>query len=187
MISNSLDFNQLYHTYHPRFVLYANSYVRDIDVAKDLTTDAFVSFWERRNILPKDTNIPAFILITLKNKCLNHLRHTKVKMKALNLIQDNMIRELQLRIVTLEASNPEDLFSTDLKILIQKTLKTLPSKTYEIFVLSRVQNKPHKIIAEKLGISTKSVEFHITKALACLRKNLKDYLHIFLIIYSLYY
>ena len=52
----------------------------------------------------------------------------------------------------------------------------MPEQSRDIFILSRYQNTPNKMIAEKLGISIKSVEFHITKALRILRVELKDYL-----------
>ena len=60
------------------------------------------------------------------------------------------------------------------------TLDLLPERTREIFIMSRIQNLPHKEIAEKLNISYKSVEFHITKALRELRIQLKDYLPFFI-------
>ena len=52
----------------------------------------------------------------------------------------------------------------------------MPEQSRDIFILSHYQNTPNKMIAEKLGISIKSVEFHITKALKILRTELKDYL-----------
>ena len=52
----------------------------------------------------------------------------------------------------------------------------MPNQSRQIFIFSRYQNTPNKKIAEQLGISVKSVEFHITKALKILRTELKDYL-----------
>ena len=83
--------------------------------------------------------------------------------------------ELNLRIATLEACNPEKLFSDELQSLVDKALETLPEQTRDIFVRSRYNNQSHKEIAVALGISTKTVEFHITKALKVLRVALKDY------------
>ena len=83
--------------------------------------------------------------------------------------------ELNLRIATLEACNPEKLFSDELQSLVDKALETLPEQTRDIFVRSRYNNQSHKEIAAALDISTKTVEFHITKALKVLRVALKDY------------
>ena len=52
----------------------------------------------------------------------------------------------------------------------------MPNQSRQIFIMIRYQNTPNKKIAEQLGISVKSVEFHITKALKILRTELKDYL-----------
>ena len=52
----------------------------------------------------------------------------------------------------------------------RQTLESLPEKTRTIFIMSRYENKTHKEIAEHLDLSTKSIEFHITKALGVLRK-----------------
>ena len=66
-------------------------------------------------------------------------------------------------------------------LVVDKALETLPEQTRDIFIRSRYNNQSHKDIAEALGVSTKTVEFHITKALK---------FHIFAIIfvcYLLYY
>ena len=92
-----------------------------------------------------------------------------------------MDRVRRLKITTLEACDPEELFSSEAQRLIDETLESLPEKTRTIFIMSRYENKTHKEIAEHLGLSTKSIEFHISKALGVLRKRLKDYLPFFLI------
>lgn len=76
----------------------------------------------------------------------------------------------------MEACNPEKIFSEELQYLVNKALVSLPEQTRDIFIRSRYNNQSHKEIAETLGISTKTVEFHINKALKILRVALKDYL-----------
>ena len=85
----------------------------------------------------------------------------------------------EYRIATLEACEPYEIAAEAQKI-VNDTLDLLPERTREIFIMSRIQNLPHKEIAEKLNISYKSVEFHITKALRELRIQLKDYLPFFI-------
>lgn len=171
-----LLFNQLFTEYQPRFVLYANTYVRDMNIAEDLVNEAFMKFWINKDTINIDSNIPAYILTILKNKCLNHLRHKEIENKAFASIQEHLAWELQLRISTLEASDPEELFSSDLRNKIDDAISRLPEKTMTVFKLSRLQNKSNNEIARMLGITTKGVEFHITKALSLLRKALKGYI-----------
>ena len=92
-----------------------------------------------------------------------------------------MDRVRKLKITTLEACNPEELFSSEAQQLVDKALDSLPEKTRTIFIMSRYENKKHKEIAEHFNLSTKSIEFHISKALDVLRKELKDYLPLFII------
>lgn len=97
-------------------------------------------------------------------------------MKAEEAINTHKQRELDLRISTLEACEPATIFDTEIQRIVYKTLEQLPEQSRHIFILSRYHNTPNKKIAEQLGISIKSVEFHITKTLKLLRLELKDYL-----------
>ncbi len=178
-------FNRLYSDYRTRFVRFAYSYVRDIAIAEDIVTEAFVAYWENKDTISNNSNIPAYILTIVKNKCLNYLTRSELKIKTLTNLQENAQWELNLRISTLEACNPDELFSEEIQAIVEKTLSSLPPKTLEVFQLSRYKNKTHKEIAEILGITTKGVEFHITKALSQLRINLKDYIFFLILLFFL--
>jgi RNA polymerase sigma-70 factor (ECF subfamily) len=91
--------------------------------------------------------------------------------------------ELDFRINTLEACDPAEIFSAEIQKIVSDTLSEMSQRTLEIFVLSRYKNKSHKEIAEKLGITTKGVEFHISKALSLLRLKLKDYLSLWIALF----
>ncbi len=174
--SDLQSFNQLYTEYYAGFLRFANSYIRDMAVAEDVVSDSFIAYWENKNNLPSDSNTPAYILTTIKNKCLNHLQQKELQGRTLAKLQDHAHWELDLRISTLEACDPEKLFSDEIQKIVDTTLASLPQKTIEVFTLSRYKNKTHKEIASLLDITTKGVEFHITKALTKLRANLKDYM-----------
>lgn len=85
-------------------------------------------------------------------------------------------RELSLRISTLKACEPEQIFDNEIQHIVHKALEHMPQQSRTIFMLSRYQNLPNRQIAEQLHISLKTVEAHITKALRILRLELKDYL-----------
>ena len=169
------SFNQLYKEFQRRFVRFANTYVRDLTTAEDITIEAMMYYWENRGKLAPDSNVPAYILTVIKHKCLNYLQRLRTREEIVEYLKDCDTWELNLRIATLEACNPEKLFTDELQSLVDKALETLPEQTREIFVRSRYNNQSHKEIAVALGISTKTVEFHITKALKVLRVALKDY------------
>lgn len=177
-------FNQLFTNYQGRFIRFANTYVRDIAVAEDFTIEALMYYWENRHSLKENSNIPAFILTVIKNKCLNYLQHLQVREDVNAQLLNHAEWELNTRISTLEACDPNELFTAEALEIVNKTLACLPEQTRAVFIMSRYDNKSHKEIAEVLGITTKGVEYHISKALKKLHANLKDYYPVFL--YLLY-
>lgn len=179
-------FNDLYAKNYPKFVRFAYNYVRDMSIAEDFTTEAFMAYWSNRDTLAQDINPRAYILTAIKNKSLNHLRNVELRENILKKISEQAKWEIDMRISTLEACDPNEMFSTELQKLVDEALAKMPAKTMEIFILSRYQDKTHKEIAEIMGMSTKGVEFHISKALKILRKELKDYLGSFLLLLFLH-
>jgi RNA polymerase sigma-70 factor (ECF subfamily) len=82
-----------------------------------------------------------------------------------------------LSINTLQACDPEFLFSEEMERIIAETLQSLPKKTRQIFVLNRFEGLSYHEIAEKMNLSGKTIEYHISRALRELRISLK-YLYI---------
>lgn len=173
-------FNRLFTNYKVRFVHFARTYIDDEMMAEDIAVEGLMYYWENRKKLDAHSNIPAYILTVVKHKCLDHLRRLHTQEDYIKYLQDYELRKLNLRIATLEACNPERIFSEELQNLVDKTLDSLPAQTRDIFIRSRYNNQSHKKIAEALGLSVKAVEFHITKALKVFRIALKDYLPLFL-------
>jgi len=169
-------FNDLFNTYQGRFIRFAYSYVRDKDLAEDFTNEALSYYWENRKNLKSDSNIPAYILKVIKNKCLNHLQHQQVHLEVTSILMEHQQWELQTRISGLQACDPENVFRQEIIEIVDRTLNKLPEQTRRVFRMSRIENKSHKEIAEYLGITVKGVDFHIAKALKVLRRNLNDYI-----------
>jgi RNA polymerase sigma-70 factor (ECF subfamily) len=169
------NLNVLYQSYNERFVRFAKTYVSVREVAEDIVMESFMCYWENRLKLSPDSNVPAYISTLIKNKCLNYLHRLRTQEEAEKYLSNLETWELNLQISTLEACNPEKLFSREAEQLVNKALKLLPEKTHEIFIRSRYLDQSHKEIAESLGISAKGVEYHITKALKVLKTALKDY------------
>lgn len=173
-------FNQLFADYQGRFIRFANSYVRDLAVAEDITVESLMYYWENRHTLPQDTNIPAYVLTTIKHKCINHLEHLRVREEYSEKMQAHAAWALNTRISTLKACDPNELFTKEIQELVDKTLASLPEQTCKVFQLSRYENKSQKEIATLLGITSKGVEYHISKALTALRAVLKEHIFIYL-------
>ena len=83
---------------------------------------------------------------------------------------------LQTKINTLEACNPDYLISGEIKSIIDNTLQQLPNNTKRIFLMSRTEGLSYSVIAKKMNLSQKSIEYHISKALEQFRISLKDFI-----------
>jgi len=176
MDAENRTFSQLFIDYHSRFVRFANSYVRDMPTAEDIVSDAIIYYWENKIRLADDTNVPAYILTTIKNKCLNHLEHIRVKENVLNELHTNAQWDLDIRIATLSALEPTELYTKEIYEIVNRALQKLPEKTQLIFSKSRFEKQSNKEIAVSCNMSIKTVEAHITTALKLLHKELSDYL-----------
>lgn len=181
-ISNDIAiFNKLFNDYYQQFVRFAMGYIKDEAKAQDFVSDAYASYWEKKEMLANDTNAPGYILTIVRNNCLNYLRHKKVKQKAAEEFIEHAQWVLNTKINTLEACNPDKIFSEEINQIIATTINKLPERTAEIFRMSRFEHLSHLEIAKTLNLSTKSIEYHISKTLNELRLNLKDFLTILLL------
>lgn len=172
-------FNRLFGEYQQRFIRFAGTYVSDAATAEDIVMESFMAAWEKRDMLSASA-FPPYALTIVKNKCLNHLRSQGVRLRAAEDIHSHGARMLRTRISTLEACNPEELFSEEARRLVNETLDRLPEKTRTIFIRSRFDGKSYKEIAAEMGVTVKSVEFEVSKAMKILRVVLKDYLAYFI-------
>ena len=77
------------------------------------------------------------------------------------------------------------LTGSELQAVVDKSLEKLPPRCREIFELSRFEGLKNQEIAEKLGLSKRTVELQVSNALKQLRTDLKDYLPLFLLMYLL--
>lgn len=169
-------FSQFFRENQEKFLAFAYSYLRDSAEAEDVLMESMISLWENRERWEEGSNLKALMLTIIKNKALNLLEHKQIRLRAEEDINSHSQRELDLRISTLKACEPEQIFDTEIQHIVHKALQQMPHQSRTIFMLSRYQNLPNKQIAEQLNISLKTVEAHITKALRILRLELKDYL-----------
>ena len=172
-------FTVLFEQYKEPFTRFANSFVRDWAISENLFVDALVDYWQRRDSLSEDTNVPAYLLPSVRNKALNHLRHQRIREKSSDELMRLARHELDFRISSLENFTMQSLFSSEIHEIVRRTLAEMPAQTRRIFEMSRFENRKNAEIAGELNISLKTVEFHISKVLKVLRVRLKDYLLLF--------
>lgn len=172
------QFNRIYLRHYEKTFRFARLYVRNDQVAEDIATESLIKLWET---MKKETvEKPLALLLTiLKHKSLDYLRKQTSMQEVFEAMAEWQQHELSIRITTLEACNPSDIFSEEIQAILTKTLDELPSQTKKVFMMSRYEQKSGKEIAEALGLTVKGVDYHIGKALKALRVSLKDYLPLF--------
>ncbi len=179
------QFEKIYSQYYARFVIIARRYVRDVAVAEDLVMESFASFWENRERIASETNLPAYIATSVRNNCLNWLNA-----QALHLAKQQDIHSHQSRLVaagirSLSACDPQRLFSDEIRAIVEREMRAMPQVTRQVFELSRFYGKTYDEIAEILGISRRRVTSEMQRALALMRGALKDYLPASLLLWLL--
>jgi RNA polymerase sigma-70 factor (ECF subfamily) len=183
-VTSAENFGSFYNAYYKRFVRYAFYYVNDQQSAKDITHDAILYYWENKDKLSPDTDVLGYILLTVKNKCLNHLKHLQIEADYNKQYAGLYEWEVKARIMTLEDTHYSDIFTNEIMEILTQSLAKLPQQTREIFVLNRLKYKSRKEIAAELGVSIQKIDYHINKANAHLYKDLKDYLPLILIFFQ---
>lgn len=179
-----LTFNDIYTKFYKRSLIFVIGYVRDDMVAEDIVSESLIQLWN--TMKNEEVNNPLALLTTiLKNKSLNYLKHEEIKRQAFENISSVQARDLNYRILSLEACNPTNMYTEEITRIIHEALKKMSELTKKIFIMSRYKNMSAKDIAEAVGLTIKSVEYHITKALKILREYLKDYLYFLIITYFL--
>ncbi|HEY8955799.1 RNA polymerase sigma-70 factor [Chitinophaga sp.] len=154
--------------------------LKDREQVKDIIQDVFTSLYLRRDELPGDVNISGYLNNAVKYKVSNQLRN--------KLLKENHHQVLIRQAHQQEMVQPVQLEQHELKTRIARSLNTLPQKCREVFMLSYYDNLGYKAIAQEMGISVKTVEKHMSKALQVLRRELKEehYFGLLLIAVSIY-
>jgi RNA polymerase sigma-70 factor (ECF subfamily) len=171
---NEHAFEQVYRLYFPRLLSYSIKIVKDKNIAKDVVQNVFIKIWENPKVLDIE-NPDAFIFKTVKNASLNFIRHLKVIDNLKIKVKERYEGE-ELYYIDFTGSEPTELIDKELQVGFEKVLNSLPQKCKEVFALSRKDGLKNREIADKLNISTKNVEKHISKALTIYRAHFADIL-----------
>jgi len=178
-ITDKESFRKIFQEYYQPLCHLSQNYVVDEDEAKGVVQEAFVKLWEIRNELNSGSNLKNFLFTLVKNNCLNILKRRQILLKHHEKIRGI---ELHYQFESLNRMGDDFLEYKELKEKIDQAIQNLPEHCRVVFEMSRFEDLKNREIAEKLGVTQKTVEAHLTKALKILRKELKDYLPIFVAI-----
>src|ERR1700754_152585 len=150
-------FAMLFDRYWVRLYKTAHRYLKDRENSEETVHDVFLNIWDRRHHL-EIGSIPSFLLTAIRYQVYNRMRAAKPP--------------LTIVLNDLETDNLPDYNQSDHRIKNQELLlelnhylEKLPKRCQEIFYMSRMDNLSNQEIAGRLGISKRTVENQITKAL----------------------
>ncbi len=163
---NEKPFEIFFHDLYPDLVRFAYSFVLDQGMAEDIVQEAFLYIWENSKKIRLRHTLKSYITTTVRNSCLKTLK------KNYNW---EFIEEIEL--LNYAVNDTAQIDSVEVKELrghIKNAIKQLPEKCREIFLLSRFTGFTYRQIADKLGISVKTVEAQMNIALNRIKRYLED-------------
>jgi RNA polymerase sigma-70 factor (ECF subfamily) len=159
---------QIFDRHYPLLLTDIYRLIPDESTCQDLAQELFVDLWNKRESLDIHTSLRAYLRRAAVNKSLNYIkanrRHLFEDAEDLGHLPDNSVQETQKR-ETQET----------LEDALHAAIETLPEKCRIVFNLSRFEQLSHREIAEKLGISLKTIENQITKAMKILREAMSNH------------
>jgi RNA polymerase sigma-70 factor (ECF subfamily) len=174
---DKIVFDYIFNYYYSSLCAFSLQYLGDKNSVEDLVQDFFVSLWMDAPRLQIRSSLKSYLFTSIKNRCIDHQKHQKVTAKYRTFIlfsSDN-------------SNNSTDQYyaESELRQAIQSSLSKLPPRSREIFELSRLNGLTNQEISDQLKISKRTVELQISNALKVLRKELSDFLPIWLVIWLL--
>lgn len=165
-------FSRLFDGYYSALCMFANKYLRDMDLSRSLVQQVFIDLWTKRESITVSTSVKSYLYTTVKNRCIDVLRKEKTTTAISESVEN--LNQIPFRDLIEEA---------ELNDRINASINQLPEKCREIFLLCRFEGLKYSEISENLGISVKTVEMQMGIALKKLRENLSDYQMINLLVF----
>ncbi len=177
------SFELVFKSYYSRLCKYAKSMVHDYDASADIVKDVFIRWWANNRNTSVNTSISGYLYAGVHNGCINYTLRT---LKNNRTVYESELAMPLSEIFSLVSSDypTANLGVQELQDAIEKAIAKLPDQCREIFILSRVENKSHAEIAEKLGISSNTVKVQIYRALLKLKQDLKEYLPLLFLLFG---
>lgn len=164
---------KLFRKYYKILRAYAYRLSGDKDTAEDIVQDVYYELWKKRDELVMEDAIKYYLFRSIYTKTLNYL-NSKAYTEQEPFEHSTEGRIQQIYIQSFIYDQESELMYKELQGEINTVISSLPEQCKKVFILSRKYELKNREIAEQLGISVKTVEKHISKALSILRTSLKD-------------
>jgi len=153
-------FERYYKEHYKSFFLMACKYLKDSAQAEETVNDVFLKLWEDGNQIKIETSLKSYIYKAIINRSIN----------AFNKNKRELIHQTDLNTIPDEGYELRQIEENELKTKLYAAIDQLPDQCRKVFEMSRFEELKQQEIADKLGISIKTVKNHITIALKQLSK-----------------
>lgn len=160
-------FDAIFRANYALLVRVAESMLRERAMAEEIVQDVMLELWRRREALEVTESVRGYLLQATRNRSLNALRHRAIEKRS----EPQLIEGTARGTPTDSAARESEIAAA-----LQGAISELPDRCRQVFELSRVEGLKYAEIATRLGISVKTVEVQMGKALRILRERLRPWL-----------
>ena len=172
--SSEQEFEQLFKEHFKSLYAYAFTILKNEAIAEETVQNVFYKIWEKKVPDNIQTSLKAYLYKAVYHESLNYLKHQKIKARY----QLHVMHQSKNHI---DQAASRKILVKELEEKLRDAMNALPQQCRTIFQLSRFEGLKYQEIADQLGISVKTVENQMGKALKQLRVKLIDYLPIFML------
>lgn len=162
-----LSLNSLFAEYYQKLCGFAFTFLRNEQEAEECVADIFATIWKRRKTLFIESSVKAHLYTSVRNAVIAIIRQRNPLLVNLDTLANIPSEETN--------AGEQEIILTELNHEIEKAVDSLPPRCRQIFIMSRMESFSYKAIGEMLGISEKTVENHLVKALTILQTALASY------------
>lgn len=162
---NELAFQKIYNSYWEKLFAYTYNRLHVREASEEVVQDVFFSLWSKRRSIIITSSVSAYLYGATRHRLLNELRSARIR-KSYASDYAAFVKGLY------DNSNVELQDVKDLEHSIEGRISELPKQCQSVFRLSRQEYIPNHTIAERLNISTKTVENYLTQALKHIRTSM---------------
>lgn len=157
-------FDRLFLYYYPRIKGFISGLLQNEEEAEDISQDIFVSMWQNRERLTNIRNLNAYLFRVAKNAVFRYIE------RALLFRDYRQQTEQAFSVQSSRCEQEDELYARELEFLISAVVNKMPPQRKQIYKMSRIEGLCNDEIAARLSINKRTVENHLTLALATIRK-----------------
>ncbi|HPE77762.1 MAG TPA: RNA polymerase sigma-70 factor [Draconibacterium sp.] len=169
-------FEALFKEHYSRMVSYAFNFLKEQEGSEEIVQEVFFQLWVNRKKTEIKTSIGSYLYRAVRNRCINLIKHIEIR--------ENYKQQNSAEIDKQDKEYSDPLSISELDKKIRACIDNLPMQRKKIFLMSRYEEMTYVEIAEKMGLSKKTVENQMGKVLQYLRTELKEYMPLIIIFFN---